>query len=128
MVPVRLPFQVCDLCHQWSVRPLGKLGGGVIKTNPNQRMTDTTTPKPEDGKEDVASSVVRPCHPNRRRLVQATGSWTSCDRAAPLVFSLSDSVSTESIVSDPELSLDRESSEMAPWVWMTSACHAFGYE
>ena len=21
MVPVRLPLQVCDLCHQWSVRP-----------------------------------------------------------------------------------------------------------
>ena len=27
-----------------------EISGGVIKNNPNQRMTDTTTPKPKDGR------------------------------------------------------------------------------
>ena len=45
-----------------------------------------------------------------------------------MIFSISDSVSTESSVSEPELRLDNDPSERAPWVWMTSACHSFGYE
>ena len=27
-----------------------EISGGVIKNNPNQRMTDTATPKPKDGR------------------------------------------------------------------------------
>ena len=31
-----------------------EISGGVIKNNPNQRMTDTTTPKPTDGRKTLS--------------------------------------------------------------------------
>ena len=38
-----------------------EISGGVIKNNPNQRMTDTTTPKPKDGRKTL-SPLTTPSH------------------------------------------------------------------
>ena len=106
-----------------------EISGGVIKNNPNQRMTDTTTPKPKDGRR-CPPWEPPPIHPDRIQLVQVAGRRICCWlRAAPLIFSISDSVSTESSVSEPELRLDKPFWEGALglddlgmpllWVWVS---------
>ena len=87
--------------------------------------------KPKDGRKTLSPLTnPPPIHPNRTQLVQVAGRRICCWlRAAPLVFSISDSVSTESSVSEPELRLDNDPSERALglddlgvpllWVWVS---------